>query len=653
MAKTRSLSLRGKLILIISTLFTATIAMLVGNAYLQEKKAIMASVEGQLLKDYQSVIELISLSAEKAYGLAETVATLPEVQKTFAAGERERLMALTAPLHGVGKARLNIHQFQFHLPPATSFLRLHEPTKFGDDLSATRPTIVKASGTQQPVLGLDTGPFGMGIRGVAPVSSDGRFIGVVEFGIAVNDRLLQPLHERYGINAAIAIDKGGKPALLAQSGGVDIAEPCRPLLAQVLADGTRRLCDVSTDDRHLLLLAGPLADFSGKTAGLVLVRMDYSHQVASLKRLLWLYVGVGLAMIVIVIAICAWFFNHYLIKRFRRITEVLQKASLGDLKGRVNIASRDEMGQLGDDIDQFLEDLSTMLTGMKERSQNLRERSATLREVSDKMLAKVESANRDGEEIDGETARVNDNLQITAAAVEETAANVGAIAAAAEEMSATIREIAGSMERALRVSGAAVSRSGEASAQISQLGQAAGEIGRVTEAIEEISEQTNLLALNATIEAARAGEAGKGFAVVANEIKELAKQTALATGDIKHKIDAIRTTTEQAVASIGSIATVIGEVNDNISSVAAAVEQQSKATDEISGGVGQASLGIREVTENVARNAASLTLIADRMAKLSRAIEELSADGHGVAGESQSGLAMAEEMRAALGKYSL
>lgn len=58
----------GKLILIISTLFTATIAMLVGNTYLQEKKAIMASVEGQLLKDYQSVVELISLSAEKAYG---------------------------------------------------------------------------------------------------------------------------------------------------------------------------------------------------------------------------------------------------------------------------------------------------------------------------------------------------------------------------------------------------------------------------------------------------------------------------------------------------------------------------------------------------------------------------------------------------------
>ncbi len=80
---------------------------------------------------------------------------------------------------------------------------------------------------------------------------------------------------------------------------------------------------------------------------------------------------------------------------------------------------------------------------------------------------------------------------------------------------------------------AKVSKSEQALQRVDELGIAANEISKVTEVITETSVQTNLLALNATIEAARAGEAGKGFAVVANEIKDLAKQTAQATLDIK------------------------------------------------------------------------------------------------------------------------
>ena len=86
-----------------------------------------------------------------------------------------------------------------------------------------------------------------------------------------------------------------------------------------------------------------------------------------------------------------------------------------------------------------------------------------------------------------------------------------------------------------------------ATPKIEQLGSAANDIGKVIDEIQDIAEQTNLLALNATIEAARAGDAGKGFAVVATEVKELAKQTAAATEDIRKRIVGIQGSTAEAV----------------------------------------------------------------------------------------------------------
>ena len=92
--------------------------------------------------------------------------------------------------------------------------------------------------------------------------------------------------------------------------------------------------------------------------------------------------------------------------------------------------------------------------------------------------------------------------------------------------------------------------------------------------ISDIAGQTNLLALNATIEAARAGDAGKGFAVVASEVKNLATQTAKATGEIGTQISQIQTATKEAVEAIRDIAATITEVSTIAASIASAVEEQ-------------------------------------------------------------------------------
>ena len=211
------------------------------------------------------------------------------------------------------------------------------------------------------------------------------------------------------------------------------------------------------------------------------------------------------------------------------------------------------------------------------------------------------------------------NVTSVAAGMEQTTTNLTSVASATEQMTATIGEIAGNSEKARRITEEATRQAARISEQMNQLGAAAQQIGKVTETITEISSQTNLLALNATIEAARAGSAGKGFAVVANEIKELAKQTAAATEDIKGRIAGVQSSTAGGIAEIGKVSQVIHDVSDIVSSIAAAIEEQSTVTKDIARNIAEASTGVRDANQRVAESSQATAEIAREIAGVDQA----------------------------------
>ena len=216
------------------------------------------------------------------------------------------------------------------------------------------------------------------------------------------------------------------------------------------------------------------------------------------------------------------------------------------------------------------------------------------------------------------------NMSSVAAAIEQASTGIGMVATATEEMTATINEISQNTENTRSISEEAVRKSGSASQKINDLGKAAHEVGKITETITQISEQTNLLALNATIEASRAGEAGRGFAVVANEIKELARQTAEATLEIKNKIEGIQFTTEGTIKEIEGISKIIYDVNSMVGIIAAAVEEQAVTTSEMAKNVNNASIEIQEVTGNVSQSSTVAEQIAGDISMVNNSAMEIS-----------------------------
>ncbi len=295
----------------------------------------------------------------------------------------------------------------------------------------------------------------------------------------------------------------------------------------------------------------------------------------------------------------------------------------GDLTMRLAVNSQDEIGALARWFNVFIEKLHGIIGDIASGVQTLSTSSTELSAISEHMVQNIQGVSETANTVSAASEEMSANMTSVAAAMEESATNTSMVATASEQMSATIAEIAKHAEEARGISSDAAHKASDASTNMDELGAAANSIGKVVETITEISEQVNLLALNATIEAARAGEAGKGFAVVANEIKELAKQTADASQEIKEKIRGIQGTTATTVSRIGEINQVIVQVNELVGTIATAVEEQSAATRDIANNVAQASTGIQEVNENVNQSSSVASEIATDIAGVSASMNEM------------------------------
>ena len=296
----------------------------------------------------------------------------------------------------------------------------------------------------------------------------------------------------------------------------------------------------------------------------------------------------------------------------------------GDLTKQLDVKSENEIGELAKWFNVFIENMRKIIHEVFLSASQLNDSSGSLASISEHMSNGASETSLKAQTVSAASEEMSANIVSVASTIEQAATNMNMVATAAEEMTATINEIAQNTEKATGITHRAVDQAANASQQMDELGNAAQEIGKVIDTITEISEQVNLLALNAAIEAARAGEAGKGFAVVANEIKELARQTADATGEIRQRVEGIQGSTENTVTEINNITQVVNEVNEIVSTIATAVEEQSVTTREIAGNVNQASTGINEANENVAQSSRVSSDIAGEIAQVNQSADEMS-----------------------------
>ena len=294
----------------------------------------------------------------------------------------------------------------------------------------------------------------------------------------------------------------------------------------------------------------------------------------------------------------------------------------GDLTKRIQVNSKDEIGELGIWFNTFLEKLQDIIGSVGKTTVELGNSSSSLISTAEGMSQVAARSSEQANQAAGSANQVSESATLAAAGV--------------EEMGASIREIAKSANQAADVATSAVRVANHTNDTVEQLGTSSEDIGKIIQVITSIAEQTNLLALNATIEAARAGDAGKGFAVVANEVKELAGETAKATDEISNKIVAIQQDAKSSISAIAEIGKIIRDINDLQTSIAGAVEEQSATMAEIGRSVNSAAEGSSDIAANimgVAEAAGATTRDADGTQESAKGLATMSSKLTGLVGQ--------------------
>ncbi|MTI80880.1 MAG: methyl-accepting chemotaxis protein [Firmicutes bacterium] len=291
----------------------------------------------------------------------------------------------------------------------------------------------------------------------------------------------------------------------------------------------------------------------------------------------------------------------------------------GDLTQKIDIDSKDEIGDLAKIVNKFLSNFRTIM----------------------------EEVNSSARDVFQTSEQLNSTSQQTSASANETAATMNEMSTTVEQVSSNIQEIStvslSTSEYANRGSeGIAsitkqmnniASASKEVSQYIDGLSKKSLEINKIVELITNIAEQTNLLALNAAIEAARAGEHGRGFAVVAEEVRTLAEQSTDASKEIFSLITAIQEESKSAVEKMAeggreveegsNVVSEVGEsfkeIINSVQSLTTQIQGVASATEQMSSGVQNVAASTEEqtaATEEVSAFAESLSKLADQLNQL-------------------------------------